>query len=847
MQAEQPRLAPPERRIIERPRLLKQLEETEARTILLVAPAGYGKTTLARQWERRVRAAWFSATLSSADVAGLAVGLARALSPFAPHLPAHIDEILGTAQNPAREYTELVDALLSELEPAGDFPLVIDDYHLLESSPTATKLVQVLAESESCRLLVSTRTRPRWASARGRIYGETFEIRRDALALNEDEVADLLEGLGPGSQSRADLVRLAQGWPAVIGLAAAAGTPGAPLEKAVPQTLYDFLAEETFNNADLGTQQVLLELALMPSTKRDAVSEKLGEGVHSTLMRAARTGLLDFMDDGIEIHPLARSFLLEKIRNLPSARAVVSGAVEEAMQQGAWDEAYSLIEAFQLPQMDRLITSSFRSLLANGRIETLERFTRYAASTHEASPALIDLVHAEIAMRDGFVDRAQVLAVSAADRLPLEHPLRARANMLGGSAALQRFDLNASYRLNTSAMDCSRDALDRRDAAWGQCLALIYAEDEDSTEAVQRLRELSDGSPEDRVRIATVELLLKRLGGTLRDVDAHTGMRDVVDAVRDPRGRTSFGNICAYTLALRSEYVAADEVISSALADAQKHRLTFALPHLLWTKALIDLGLRRLARADANLRRVESVALETRSTHLQMNARSLRARVLLTQHRPEEALEVTSIEWDEAPTAAMHGEYVATRSLVLAVAQRGNEALKLEAQVRDATSVAEVKALLATAKAVANLGNEGAEHWARCALTNALESEVWDAFICGVRAAPRLLEILAKSPIHRRHLIAALRRSRDESLMHVVGLAEERHYRRARGLTKREREVADLVRQGLTNREIAKTLFISEATAKVHVRHILAKLGARSRAEAVARYPLAADDSSTSP
>src|SRR3954464_10146986 len=39
-----------ERRIIERPRLMKLLDETDARTILLLAPAGYGKTTLARQW-----------------------------------------------------------------------------------------------------------------------------------------------------------------------------------------------------------------------------------------------------------------------------------------------------------------------------------------------------------------------------------------------------------------------------------------------------------------------------------------------------------------------------------------------------------------------------------------------------------------------------------------------------------------------------------------------------------------------------------------------------------------------------------------------------------------------------
>ncbi len=44
-----------------------------------------------------------------------------------------------------------------------------------------------------------------------------------------------------------------------------------------------------------------------------------------------------------------------------------------------------------------------------------------------------------------------------------------------------------------------------------------------------------------------------------------------------------------------------------------------------------------------------------------------------------------------------------------------------------------------------------------------------------------------------------------------------------------------MLAQGLTNREIASALYISEATAKVHVRHILGKLGVRTRTEAAVR------------
>jgi DNA-binding NarL/FixJ family response regulator len=52
--------------------------------------------------------------------------------------------------------------------------------------------------------------------------------------------------------------------------------------------------------------------------------------------------------------------------------------------------------------------------------------------------------------------------------------------------------------------------------------------------------------------------------------------------------------------------------------------------------------------------------------------------------------------------------------------------------------------------------------------------------------------------------------------------------------TAREIEVLELISEGLVNREIGHRLFLSEETVKSHVRHLLAKLQARSRAHAVA-------------
>jgi two-component system response regulator DevR len=53
-------------------------------------------------------------------------------------------------------------------------------------------------------------------------------------------------------------------------------------------------------------------------------------------------------------------------------------------------------------------------------------------------------------------------------------------------------------------------------------------------------------------------------------------------------------------------------------------------------------------------------------------------------------------------------------------------------------------------------------------------------------------------------------------------------------LTRRERQVLQLVADGLANREVGSVLYVTEDTVKSHIRNILTKLGATSRANAVA-------------
>jgi DNA-binding NarL/FixJ family response regulator len=93
-------------------------------------------------------------------------------------------------------------------------------------------------------------------------------------------------------------------------------------------------------------------------------------------------------------------------------------------------------------------------------------------------------------------------------------------------------------------------------------------------------------------------------------------------------------------------------------------------------------------------------------------------------------------------------------------------------------------------------------------------------------------EILGRYLTHSRHFeeVAARRRG------HVGGevIPLQAPQRLEQEPTVREVEVLQLISDGLVNREIGERLFLSEETVKSHVRHLLAKLQARSRAHAVA-------------
>src|SRR6266576_6853554 len=177
--------------IIKRPRLTKLLDESGARIILLCAPAGYGKTTLAREWtEAQIeRVAWYSAGPSICDVAAFACDLAELFASKRPESDVIQNvRLLAARQEPGH----LLAKALAPGSPSNNSLVVIDDYHHAVESHEADSLLRELARIASFRLVLTSRTRPAWITSRMLVYGEALVLGPAALAFTDDEAREVL-------------------------------------------------------------------------------------------------------------------------------------------------------------------------------------------------------------------------------------------------------------------------------------------------------------------------------------------------------------------------------------------------------------------------------------------------------------------------------------------------------------------------------------------------------------------------------------------------------------------------------------------------------------------------------
>ena len=825
------------RRIIERPRLTRLLSESESRVMLLVAPAGYGKTTLARQWLRDRKHAWYQATPASSDVAALAVGLARAAESVVQGIADPLLAQINSTRDPEGA-TDVVAAQLASLLSAwpANARFVIDDYHVLRDSQSAEKLIEELVMATSVPFLIASRDRPPWVTAKKLLYGEVRELGRTALAMSHDEAA---AALAHTHDEMPGLVSLAEGWPAVIGLAALITEPMQPNEHEIPETLHEFFAEELYQELDDDLKWALTRLALAPSIDDRIVRTVFDDAAGPLLARGDRCGFLARSRHGHEMHPLLRQFLRTKVEEFDDA--VVTETAESFarayMAHSLWDEAASIAEDFGLGGIVlEVLQGGLEGALSEGRVTTVKRWVDSARLIDPAA-SVIRLADIELAFRAGNVSAARESARQLASATAEDDAFASRIYLRAGQISHLDDRLDEALMLFTRARDSAREPADLRHALWSQFVSLTDHDDrEGAAAALTALEKLASVRVEDLLRASQARLQWAlRWGGVIGAIDAAATALETVDRSTDPVVRTGFLQTYGVALILAARYAEAAAIAQRELEEAERFKLDWVLPHAVEMQASAAVGQRDFTNALRMLSRVRDLAAG--NAHFELNVDVLRARVYLCSGAPERSVELLDGRDSAATNPGMRGDYLATLGIALICAGRVSEGSALLDDAEEVTTHTEARTLGAFGRAiVSHFSDRGGldEAVLRKACGVATETGNFDAFVTAYRACPPILRPLAD--LDDTDVFISIAQQTDTALAEACGIrARVIERRTGEILTRREREVLELVSQGLSNRQIARTLWIAESTVKVHIHHVLEKLGVQSRTEAAAK------------
>jgi ATP/maltotriose-dependent transcriptional regulator MalT len=809
------------------------LDDAPARVVVLVGPAGYGKTTLARQWlsHTAVIPIWFRATAACRDVAALASGLAGAAALVNPEAALAVRRHLTTTVDPAVHAEAIARTLSGALSTGRSVCLVIDDYDSINTSDAAEHFVDILAETTTIRILVIGRQRPAWASSRRLLYGTVVEIPASALALTQDEARAIMSS----RTADADVLwQRTKGWPALLSLAALASDISIPGD-ALPHTLYGYFADELYRVASKDTRRAMVRVAAIPTLRLCYVRFALGDANERVLAEALALGFLARSDDDtLEMHPLLRTFLQTKAEQ--GHAAFVADLAAMLIADAHWDDAFTVIqESSQLHLLPALFEAALPALIAQNRLATLDSWISFAHERQYEFPLLL-LAEAETARRRAQFELGEVRALQAATMMHRSSSaLIANAYAVAGECAHHAYRPRSALEHHILSETFAATAAAKERALWGQFTALIQLEQQDPSAHLEKIENIVTAYPDALVRLACGRLTVATLDGSLSEAVLaeqkylHVRTNDV-----DPLVTTSFLYRYAYTCVMVGRYEQALEIAQRAYAAALEASLPFANAHITAVETAAMLGMRHLKRASDLIDSLQDLADDLADAFENVNASALRARLLLAESRPADAATLLA-SWQRAPTRLLQGETCALRALALAILDERRESRTLAERAANATRDVQAQTLSKLALAVRELRGSGSASNALSASEVVLARRAnFDSFVCAYRAYPPLLgNIWARNVIDHKKLSDIIIAANDVRLAKELGLKISLPVPRQHVLSRRERDVYGLMCKGFTNREIAQSLFISEVTAKVHVKHIMVKLDARSRTEAV--------------
>jgi LuxR family transcriptional regulator, maltose regulon positive regulatory protein len=426
------------------------LVEARPRLVLLVAPPGFGKSTLLAEWAERDQRpfAWLLADEQDDDPTVLWTYMAAAVANALDEEMAN-ERIRGIARDEAPEAT-----LAQELETSGrEIVIAIDDCFQIRDDRSHAALFRFIELAPSnVEIAIASRVDPPFPLARLRASGDVLELRAPDLRFTLDESRRLLNqslSLDLDPQLVRKLHDRTEGWPAGLYLAhlgIRSATDRAKFVRrfgASNRYVGDYLNEQILASLDEETLRFMLRTSVadrISGPLADALTDREDSAERLAKLEQANVFLqpLDETSEWFRYHSLLRELLhIELRRRWPAEERVLHSVASEWFEQaGDADRAVShAIDAGDVDDAARLIGANYLHRIEWGRIATVEGWLRRLGDDvveNDGRLAVVKVWTMHFLGRHDEADRA----LEAAERAAPAGPLPDGASSLESTIAL---------------------------------------------------------------------------------------------------------------------------------------------------------------------------------------------------------------------------------------------------------------------------------------------------------------------------------------------------------------------------------------------------------------------------
>jgi ATP/maltotriose-dependent transcriptional regulator MalT/DNA-binding SARP family transcriptional activator len=446
--------------VIRRQVLLTRLLSGDTQVKTIVAPAGYGKTTLLidRANDSASAVSWLSLDEWDRDPVRFLHYLRAALAGGAGG-----PDIRGFSHSPDSLHNKLGEIVLLSGAAGESRLLVLDDFHFVEDSEPVVDLVNYLVQRlppQITVLITSRRPLPLPAMPKLRLDGRVTEFGSEDLAFGRNEVAEFYTRRGgpePASAAIDRILEITGGWPAGVALI---GDPANVDDIRGSGAVAGYVVAEVLRDLPDDLREFLSRTAVLDLLDPEACDWLLQtNGSAETLARMAESSIPLTCSGraGIElrIHPLVRDFVRASLKSRDKLlhRALSLRAAERAEGLGQQSEAIAhYLQGEDWSSAARVVAEQAPAFYRLGRWHTIAAWIREFPPERLAEQPRVLWWEARILARLGEIDRALRVINEAVYRA--ESPIRvAEFETLRASALRVKGDIVGALQAARRAVD----------------------------------------------------------------------------------------------------------------------------------------------------------------------------------------------------------------------------------------------------------------------------------------------------------------------------------------------------------------------------------------------------------